>query len=85
MEDFNHPSISWRDETAGYKQSRMFLQSVDDNFVTQVIELLMKAEAVLDLILTNKDELAEDVKAGSNLGCDDPEMVDFRMLRRKQA
>lgn len=41
--------------------------------------------ALLDLTLTNKDELTEDVKAGGNLGCADPEMVDFRMRRREQA
>ena len=80
MEDFNHPSISWRDKTARYKQSRMFLQSVDDNFVTQVIELLMKAEAVLDLILTNKDELVGEVKVRDSLGCSDREMVKLRIL-----
>ncbi|CAN0313763.1 unnamed protein product [Bubo scandiacus] len=50
-----------------------------------VIEESVSEGALLDLILTNKDEPAEDVKAGGNDGCDDPEMMDFRMLRREQA
>lgn len=44
----------------------------------------MSRGALLDMVLTNKDELAEDVKAGGNLGCDDPEMMDIRMLRKGQ-
>lgn len=38
----------------------------------------------LDLILTKKNELAEDVKAGDSLGCGGPELVAFKMLRREQ-
>ena len=36
---------------------------------------------LLDLILTNKEGLAEEVKAGSSLSCSDHEMVEFRILR----
>ena len=35
---------------------------------------------LLDLVLTNKEGLVEDVKAGGRLGCSDHEMVEFRML-----
>jgi len=31
--NFNHPNICWRDNTAGYKQSRRFLECVDDNIL----------------------------------------------------
>jgi len=37
--------------------------------------------ALLDLVLTNKERLVEDVKVGGRLGCSDPEMVEFRILR----
>ncbi|GAB0205938.1 hypothetical protein GRJ2_003059400 [Grus japonensis] len=37
-EDFNHPKICWRDNTAGHKQSRKILECVDDNFLFQVID-----------------------------------------------
>jgi len=36
--------------------------------------------ALLDLVLTNKQGLDEDVKAGGRLGCSDHEMVEFRIL-----
>ena len=38
MGDFKHPIICWRENTAGHKQARKLLDSVDDNFLTQVVE-----------------------------------------------
>ena len=35
---------------------------------------------LLDLILTNKESLAEVVRVGGSLGCSDHEMVEFRIL-----
>ncbi|GAB0176173.1 calcium-independent phospholipase A2-gamma [Grus japonensis] len=81
MGDFNHPDICWRDNAAEHKQSRKFLECVDDNFLLQVIEELMRRGAMLDLILTNKEGLVGDVKLKGSLGCSDHEMVEFRILR----
>lgn len=49
----NHPDICWKDNTVGRKQSRSFLECIDD-FLTQVIKDSMDRGALLDLILTNK-------------------------------
>ena len=38
MGDFSHLGICWRDNTAGHKQSRRFLECADDNFLLQVTE-----------------------------------------------
>jgi len=38
MGDFNHPDISWEDHTARHTKSRRFLQSINDNFLMQVVE-----------------------------------------------
>ncbi|GAB0209305.1 hypothetical protein GRJ2_003396200 [Grus japonensis] len=81
MGDFNHPDICWRDNAAGHKQSRKFLECVNDNFLLQVIEEPMRKGAMLDLILTNKEGLVGDVKLKGSLGCSDHEMVEFRILR----
>jgi len=35
---------------------------------------------LLDLVLTNRGGLIEDVKSGGSLGCSDHEMVEFRIL-----
>ncbi|GAB0207575.1 mitochondrial enolase superfamily member 1 [Grus japonensis] len=81
MGDFNHPDICWRDNTAERKQSRKFLECVDDNFLLQMIEEPTRRGAMLDLILTNKEGLVGDVKLKGSLGCSDHEMVEFRILR----
>ena len=36
---------------------------------------------LLDPVLTNREVLVEDVKTVHSLGCSDPEMVEFRVLR----
>ncbi|GAB0199978.1 hypothetical protein GRJ2_002463200 [Grus japonensis] len=79
--DFNHPDICWRDNTAGHKQSRRFVECIDYKVLLQVIEEPMRRGAMLDLILTNKEGLAGDVKLKGSLGCSDHEMVEFRILR----
>ncbi|GAB0209691.1 hypothetical protein GRJ2_003434800 [Grus japonensis] len=79
--DFNHPDICWRDNAAGHKQYRRFLECVDDNFLLQVIEEPTRRGAMLDLVLTNKEGLAGDVKLKGSLGCSDHEMVEFKILR----
>jgi len=80
MEEFNHPDICWEDHTARHMQSRRFLQSTDDNLLTQVVEEPMRRGVLLDFVLTNGEGLVEDVKAGGSLGCSDRETVEFRIL-----
>lgn len=41
----------------------------------------MKEDALWDLMLTSKEEVVWNVKARSGLGCNDLEMVDFRILK----
>jgi len=61
-------------------QSRTFLRSIDDNYLMQVVEKPTRRGALLDIVLMNKEGLAEDVKVGARLGCIDHEMVNFRNL-----
>ena len=80
MGEFNHPDISWENHTASHTQCRRFLQTVDDNFLMQVVEEPTRTGTLLDLVLTNKEGLVEDVKVGGSLGCSDHEMANFRIL-----
>jgi len=47
MGDFNHPDISWEDNTTRQAQSRRFLQSIKDNFLMQVVEEPTRKGALL--------------------------------------
>jgi len=80
MGDFNHPDTSREHHTARQVQSRRFLQSIIDNFLVQVVEEPTRKVTLLDLVLTNKEGLEEDVNVAGRLGCSDHEMVEFRIL-----
>ncbi|KAM4642928.1 uncharacterized protein AAGF69_015296 isoform 1-T2 [Amazona ochrocephala] len=80
MGHFNHPDICWRDVMARHKQSRRFLDCVEDNFL-QVIEEPTRRGAMLDLVLTNGEGLVGNVMLQGSLGHSDHEMVEFEILR----
>jgi len=73
MGDINHPDISWEDHAARHTQSGRFLQSIEGNFLMQMVEESTRRGALLDLVLTNKEGLVEDVKVGGSLGSSDHE------------
>ena len=76
-----HPDICWRDNTAGHKQSRRFLDCIGDKFLLQVRKEPTRRGAMLDLILPNKEGLVGNVKVKGSLGCSDHEMVEFKIRR----
>ena len=79
MGDFNHPDVCWNSGMAGGRQSRRFLESVD-NFLVQVIDGPTRGEALLDLVLTVRgvqEESIREVKIGRSLGCSDHTLVEF--------
>nr|XP_048704947.1 uncharacterized protein LOC125636205 [Caretta caretta] len=80
MGDFNHPDICWESNTAMHRKSRKFLERVGDNFLEQVLEEPTRGRALLDLLLTNQEELVGEAKVDGNLGGSDHEMVEFRIL-----
>ncbi|KAK4822670.1 hypothetical protein QYF61_019037 [Mycteria americana] len=49
--------------------------------ISTVIEEPMRNGAMLDLVLTNREELVGNVKLKGSLGCSDHEMVEFKILR----
>lgn len=64
------------------KISQQFLECVEDNFLTQVLDKLSIEEAFLDLILISAEELIKEIKLGDSLGSSDHTLVEFVMLRR---
>lgn len=57
MGDFYCSNICWRSNAAVHKQSGCFLESINDNLLTQVIEEPMRRVALLDLLPTRRDLL----------------------------
>jgi len=77
MGDFNLPDICWKYNTAERKQSRRFLECVEDNFLMQMVSDPTRGAASLDLLFTNREGLVGDVVVGGHLGLSDHEMIEF--------
>lgn len=45
----------------GCKQSRKVLDCIEDNLLMQEINVLLRGDALLGLLTTNKEKLIEDV------------------------
>ena len=54
MGGFNFPDICWEYNLAQKKQSRRFLECMEDNFLMQMIREPTRGAAPLDLLFTNK-------------------------------
>jgi len=75
--DFNLPDICWKYNTEERKQSRRFLECVDDNFLTQLVSEPTRGGASLDLLFTNREGLVGDVVVGDRLGLSYHEMTEL--------
>ena len=78
--DFNFPHVCWKYNIAQRKQSKRFLECVEDSFLTQLVQEPTRGGALLDLLFANREGLVGDVKAGDFLGQCDHEIVEFSTL-----
>ena len=79
--DFNHPDICWKDHTESCKRSRRLVESIDDNFLVQVLDGPTRGEVLLDLLLTDAEEIIKGINVGGSLGCSDRALVEFVISR----
>lgn len=59
------------------------METIDDNFLTQVINDWTRVGLLLNVTSTNKKELVGDGKVGEILDCTVPEMLEFRIQREE--
>ncbi|KAK4807040.1 hypothetical protein QYF61_018381 [Mycteria americana] len=71
------PDVCWKYNTAERKQSRKFLECVEDNFLTQLVSEPTRGGASLDLLFTNREGQVGDVVVGGRLGLSDHDMIEF--------
>jgi len=90
--DFNYNGIDWDAlavRTTGNNSNMDFLKTVQDNFLTQHVVLPTRARGVdkpsiLDLILTDEEELIEDINYLSPLGKSDHSVLAFNCKLNKE-
>ena len=79
--DFNLPDVCWKYNTAERKQSRRFLECVeDDNVLTQLGSEPTREGALLDLLFANRERLVGDVTVVGRLGHSDHKMIEFLII-----
>ena len=77
MGDFNCPNICWQSNSAKNIRSSKFLTCLADNFMVQKVEEATRGSAILDLILTNRDNLVNEVEVVGSLGGSDHTLLEF--------
>lgn len=55
--DFIYLDICWRSNTAKHEQSRRFLEGIDDNFLSQVVEDPTRNSVLPDLVIASREGL----------------------------
>jgi len=77
MGDLNLLDICWKYNRAWRKQSRKFLEHVEDNYLTQLVREPTAGGGSLYLLFTDREGLVGDVVVGGCLGLSDHEMTEF--------
>ena len=62
MGDLNDSDICWENNMVGCKQSVTLLESIEGNCLVQVLDKITRGEVLLDLVLTNANDLIKEVK-----------------------
>ncbi|RMC01235.1 hypothetical protein DUI87_22184 [Hirundo rustica rustica] len=75
--DFKLPDICWELHTAERRQSRKFLECMEDNFLSQLVGEPTRGRTIFDLLFANRDGLVGAVVVGGRLGQNDDEIIEF--------
>jgi ribonuclease P/MRP protein subunit RPP40 len=79
MGDFNYRSIDWSSMHCD-SDSRPFLESVEDNFLTQHVDKPTREENILDLILSTEPGMVENLEVREKLGKSDHNIVTWTLV-----
>ncbi|TRZ20015.1 hypothetical protein HGM15179_007164 [Zosterops borbonicus] len=75
MGDFNLPDVCWKLNTVEKRQSRRFLECVEESFLTQLVSKPTRSGALIDLPFANREGLVEDMVVRGCLGHSDHEII----------
>jgi len=66
MGDFNFPNIEWKLFRSKSLDGVVFVQCVQEAFLTQYVDSLTRGEAILDLVLGNEPGQVLDLLVGEH-------------------
>ncbi len=84
--DFNHPNIEWTEDgalQAGDRKSRAFVEAVQNSYLYQHVTQPTRARStqnpsLLDLVMTNEQDMVSDVQHLAPLGNSDHCVLSFK-------
>ena len=76
MGDFNYPDIDWDTNTSS-RHGKRFLDTINDNFLIQNVNIPTRGDNILDLILTSDRGMIDNVRSIGKLGAADHDMLLF--------
>lgn len=74
---FNHPGVSWGNNTTGHEPSRTILGCADNNLLPQVIEETMRRGANVGPCFHQQEHLVRNVKLKGSLGHSDHKFTEL--------
>ncbi|XP_054832763.1 neurotrophin receptor-interacting factor homolog [Eublepharis macularius] len=80
---FRYPDICWKSNSAKNRRSTEFLTCLADNFLFQQVEKERRGSAILDLILTHREELVDEAKVEGTLGSSGHEACGSQQMTQK--
>lgn len=76
--DFNLANVNWEYCTATTNRSRRFLNTWMEHYMVQTLREPTQKDALLGLLLINREDLVTEVEIGSCLGHSDHEAIEFK-------
>ena len=73
MGDFNYPGIQWNEssqagQSKGSVEAKLFEECIDDNFITQHVNVPTRNDSILDLVFTREPEMINSIEAIEKFG-----------------
>ncbi|XP_072335049.1 multiple inositol polyphosphate phosphatase 1b isoform X1 [Scyliorhinus torazame] len=83
MGDFNFPNIEWKLFRSNSLDGVVFVQCVQEAFLTQYVDCPTRGEAILDLVLGNEPGQVIDLLVGEHFGDSDHNSVTFTLVMER--
>ena len=78
MGDFNYRNIDWVNNV-GDNEAEQFIEVINDSFLRQLVNVPTRGNNILDLVLTDREDLVNNLEVGGRLGNSDHEEIRFNI------
>jgi len=79
--DFNYSKIRWGEgEQNSIDKFHPFIECLDSNFLTQVVDKPTRGNNFLDLVLTSDTSIVDNLVVGENFGISDHQIIRFNLV-----